>query len=211
MYKRILILEACGHNDESLEINGIETQAKLYSIDVTKCCVKSKSDLRDALTKYGDFDYIYLSSHGDSCGFSNESETLDVSWFRFGAMVCASSCLRQGGVLMLSCCRGGLNEVAYDMFWNCQSIEYVVGPRQSLNSADMLVAFQLLLYNLEHRNLDPIVACGRVLSGTDIRFTCFDRMETMSDPAYLIRKKELDESNWDDLDFDEEVDEEEQS
>jgi hypothetical protein len=201
MNKTILILEACGHKDEGLEINGIETQAKLYGMDVTKRCINSKNDLRDALNNNGNFDYIYLSSHGDNCGFSNESETLDVSWFRFGSMVCASSCLRQAGVLMLSCCRGGLNEVAYAMFWNCPSIEYVVGPRQSLTSADMLVSFQLLIYNLEHRNLDPIVACDRVLKGTDIRFTCFDRMETMSDPAYLIRKKKLDEMPYDELDF----------
>lgn len=202
MKKSILILEACGHIDEPLEVAGIKTQAELYGIDIKTSCINSKDDLRKALTEHGDFDYIYLSSHGDNCGFSNENETLNISWFRFGAMVCSSSCLRQGGILMLSCCRGGLNEVAYDMFWNCPSIEYVVGPRQSLTSADMLVGFQLLMYNLEHRNLDPIVASDRVLKGTDIRFTCFDRMETMSDPGYLNRKKELDETPWDKLDFD---------
>lgn len=199
--KSILILEACGHAGEKNEADGIQSQAELYGMHIVRLCVKNVNELHSALNDNGDFDYIYLSSHGDNCGFANESATLDVSWFKFGSIVCSTSCLKEGGILLLSCCRGGLNEVAYDMFWNCQSIEYVVGPRQSLNSADMLVAFQLLLYNLEHRNLDPIVACNRVLKGTDIRFTCFDRMETMSDPAYLIRKNELDETPYDKLDF----------
>lgn len=205
--KSILIIEACGHADEQLELAGIKTQAELYGMHVVNRSVNSKKELRKALNDNGDFDYIYLSSHGDNCGFANECETVNISWFLFGSMVCSSEVLKQGGILLLSCCRGGLNEVAYDMFWNCPSIEYVVGPRQSLTSADMLVGFQLLMYNLEHRNLDPIVACDRVLKGSDIRFKCFDRMETMSDPAYLIRKKELDEKPWEKLDYDNEEEE----
>jgi hypothetical protein len=70
-------------------------------------------------------------------------------------------------------------------------IEYVVGARQSLTSADLLAGFHLLLYNLEHRGVDPIVACDKVLKGTDIRFKCFDRMETESDPAYIARCNKL--------------------
>ena len=191
--KKILILEACGHSDETLEVSVIKAQAELYGMEITQKCIQKEKELSSALYENGNFDYIYLSSHGDNCGFENESQSLNMSWTDFGTMVCDSQCLRQEGILMLSCCRGGLNEVAYDMFWHCPQIEYVVGPRQSLDSANMLIAFQLLLYNIEFRNLDPIVACERVLNGTDIRFTCFDRMETMSDPAYIIRSKQLDE------------------
>jgi hypothetical protein len=201
MNKRILILEACGHSDETLEISGIKTQSELYGMDVIQCCISSKQDLINALSNHGQFDYVYLSSHGNQSGFCNEKNTINLSWFKFGSMVCSTECLREGGILLLSCCRGGLNEVAYDMFWNCPSIEYVDGRRHSLASSDMLIGFQLLMYNLEYRNLDPIVASSRVLNGTDIRFTCFDRMETMSDPGYINRKKELDESNWENLDF----------
>ena len=190
--KKILILEACGHSDEAVEVAAIKAQAELYGMEITQKCTQKEQDLISALYDNGDFDYIYLSSHGDNCGFENESRTLNMTWTEFGAWVCDSQCLRREGILMLSCCRGGLNEVAYDMFWHCPQIEYVVGPRQSLDSANMLIAFQLLLYNIEFRNLDPIVACERVLKGTDIRFTCFYRMETMSDPAYIIRSKELD-------------------
>ena len=115
-----------------------------------------------------------------------------MTWLDFGKLVCETDCLNSNCILLLSCCRGGLNEVAYDMFWMCSDIEYIVGPRQNLTSSDLLIGFNLLLYNLEHRGVDPIVACEKVLSGTDIRFKCFDRMETMSDPAFLIRKQILD-------------------
>ena len=77
------------------------------------------------------------------------------------------------------------------MFFQCGKIEYVVGPRQNLTSSDILIGFNLLLYNLEHRGIDPIVACKKVLDGTDIRFKCFDRLETESDPAYINRVNQL--------------------
>lgn len=192
MEKKILILKACGHSDETLEIENIISQSKLYGISPTVECINDKKDLRKALKKQGDYDYIYLSSHGNNKGFCNTTRTLNMEWQDFGSLICESNCLRESCILMLSCCRGGLNEVAYDMFWMCDQIEYVVGPRQSLISSDILIGFNLLLYNLEYRNLDPIVACNRVLKGTDIRFRCFDRMETMSDPAYIERAKFLD-------------------
>jgi len=193
MKKDFLILQACGHSDEKCEIENIKAQAELYEMNVVTKCINDVKCLEKALKENGDFDYIYLSSHGSDVGFSNESEELNVNWTDFGEMICDTQCLKEGSILMLSCCRGGLNNVAYDMFWNCGNIEYVVGPRQSLTSADILIGFNLLLYNLEHRGIDPIVASKKVLKGTDIRFKCFDRLETMSDPAYIIRAKELEE------------------
>jgi hypothetical protein len=77
------------------------------------------------------------------------------------------------------------------MFWNCLKIEYIVDPRQNLTSSDILIGFSLLLSTLEHRGIDPIVACYKVLKGTDIRFKCFDRLETESEPAFLARVKYL--------------------
>jgi hypothetical protein len=183
--KNIIIIQACGHSDEKLEIENIKTLSELYGLDTKMVCVDTSTSLREALKSNGKFDYIYLSSHGDSEGFGNQSKTLDVKWADFGQIICDTNCLKDGSILLLSCCRGGLNEVAYDMFLSCFNIEYVVGPRQSLNSSDLLIGFNLLLYNLEHRGIDPIVTCDKVLKGTDIRFKCFDRMETESDPAFI--------------------------
>lgn len=189
--KDFLILKGCGHNDENLEVDNIKSLAELYGMTTKVVCIENYDSLQHALKSNGQFDYIYLSSHGGSDGFCNEIKTLDVKWIEFGELICETDCLKGNSILLLSCCRGGLNEVAYDMFWNCMKIEYVVGPRQSLTSSDLLAGFHLLLYNLEHRGIDPIVACDKVLKGTDIRFKCFDRMETESDPAYIARCKEL--------------------
>ena len=175
MKKDFLILQACGHSDEKCEIENIKAQAELYEMNVVSRCIENYDSLEKALQENGEFDYVYLSSHGSDEGFCNESEELNVNWTDFGELICESACLKEGSILLLSCCREGLNNVAYDMFWNCVNIEYVVGPRQSLTSADILIGFNLLLYNLEHRGIDPIVACKRVLKGTDIRFKCFDK------------------------------------
>jgi hypothetical protein len=189
--KDILILQACGHADEKCEIENIKSQAELYDMKVVVACINNYENLNDALAKNGTFDYIYLSSHGNDDGFCNESEELNCSWRDFGTLICDTQCLKDDSVLLISCCRGGLNNVAYDMFFQCGKIEYVVGPRQNLTSSDILIGFNLLLYNLEHRGIDPIVACQKVLSGTDIRFKCFDRLETESDPAYINRVNQL--------------------
>lgn len=100
---------------------------------------------------------------------------------------------------MLSCCRGGLNEVAYNLFYCCENISYIVGPRQSLYPHDMLISFNILLYNLQHRNIDPIVACEKIKLATDIRFICFDRLETVSDIGYLTHIKNYSEEDLEEI------------
>lgn len=190
--KRILILRACGLKDEKQECDIIKSQSELYNLEVHDYCPKSNDELLEILYKGVSFDYIYLSSHGSVDGFGNEAETINYSWFNFGVELCGAMCMNPDCIVMLSCCRGGLNQVAYDLFFCCQKIAYIVGPRQSLFPHDMLISFNILLYNLEHRNVDPIVACEKIKLATDIRFICFDRLETEADAAYLMRIKSYD-------------------
>lgn len=88
-----------------------------------------------------------------------------------------SACMNEDSILMLSCCRGGLMEIAYTMFLTCLKICYVLGPRQSLTSADMHICFGIFLYNMEIRSADPVVACEKIKLATDQRFSCYDRQE----------------------------------
>jgi len=183
--KTILILRACGITGEKEECDNIKNQCELYGIEVHDRCPKSNEEIIKILNgEDAYYDYIYLSSHGSSEGFTSEDETVNFSWFDFGVKLCESSCMKEDCVIMLSCCRGGLNEVAYDLFYCCDYISFVVGPRQSLRPMDMLISFNILLYNIQHRNIDPIVACEKIKLATDIRFVCFDRMETVSDIGY---------------------------
>jgi len=177
MNKRILILKACGSSDEPHECNGICEQAQLYGIESVCKCVKDNEDLESSLYSHGLFDYIYLSAHGNSEGFASEDEKVNMSWKRLAMLLCQSKCMNEDGILMLSCCRGGLMEVAYDIFLTCQQICYVLGPRQSLTSADMHICFGIFLYNMEMRGVDPVVACEKIKLATDQRFSCYDREE----------------------------------
>lgn len=176
-HKRILILKACGSSDEPHECNGICEQAQLYGIEHVCKCVHDNVELEKILSSTGLFDYIYLSAHGNSEGFASEDGKVDMSWQKLATMLCHSNCMNEDSILMLSCCRGGLMEVAYDIFLTCQDICYVLGPRQSLNSADMHICFGIFLYNMEIRHVDPVVACEKIRLATDQRFSCYDRQE----------------------------------
>ncbi|MBO7067679.1 MAG: hypothetical protein J6W52_03220 [Bacteroidaceae bacterium] len=175
--KRILILKACGSSDEPHECNRICEQAQLYGIEPVCKCVRDNDDLEHILSANRLFDYIYLSAHGDSEGFASEDEKVKMSWKRLAMLLCNSKCMNEDSILMLSCCRGGLMEVAYDIFLTCQQICYVLGPRQSLSSADMHICFGIFLYNMEMRRVDPVVACEKIKLATDQRFSCYDREE----------------------------------
>lgn len=177
MRKRILILKACGSSDEPHECNGICEQAQLYGIESVCKCVKDNEDLEDILFSHDLFDYIYLSAHGNAEGFVSEDDKVNMSWQKLAMLLCQSKCMNEDSILMLSCCRGGLMEVAYDIFLTCQQICYVLGPRQSLTSADMHICFGIFLYNMEIRSIDPVMACEKIKLATDQRFSCYDRQE----------------------------------
>jgi len=177
MHKRILLLKACGSTDEPYECNGICEQAQLYGIEPVCECVHNNVDLEHILSSNGQFDYIYLSAHGNSEVFASEDNKVYMHWKRFAMILCNNKVMNEDSILMLSCCRGGLLKVAYDIFLSCQQICYVLGPRQSLISADMHICFGIFLYNREIRGVDPVVACEKIKLATDQRFSCYDRQE----------------------------------
>jgi hypothetical protein len=179
------------HYYEKNECDNIKNQSELYNIEVHDYCPKNNNELEEALNKGVEYDYIYLSSHGDLEGFGNEDGTIDLSWNDLGIILCDTQCMKDGCIVFLSCCRGGLNQVAWDLFICCPKISYIVGPRQSLYPHDMLISFNILLYNLEHRNVDPIIACERIKLGTDNRFICFDRLETEAEIGFIRKKENL--------------------
>jgi hypothetical protein len=186
MAKRILIIKACGVQGEEQECDTIKIQSEMYGIDADLIEPTTISELNEGLTAGQQYDYIYLSAHGNDVGLCNHNQSLDLTWLDFGVMLCESECMKQDCILMLSCCRGGLNQVGYGLFYCCPKIGYVVGPRQSLPAHDMLICYNILLYNITHRGLDPIVACEKIKAGTDIRFICFDKLEVEADAGYNL-------------------------
>ena len=177
MDRRMLVLKACGSSDEPQECKSIREQAAMYGI---KCVCKNILDngsISNTLSSNGSFDYIYLSAHGCAEGFGSENGRVDMNWEEFSQKLCENQVMNEDCILMLSCCRGGLMQVAYKLFNGCEQISYVLGPRQSLASADMHICFGIFLYNMEVRYTDPIVACEKIKLATDQRFSCYDRQE----------------------------------
>ena len=177
MCKRILVLKACGNSDEPHECNGICEQAQLYGIEHVCKKVIDNQELEEILSSNGQFDYIYLSAHGCADSFASEDGQVDMAWQDFAALLCNKHCMNEDSILMLSCCRGGLMQVAYTLFLSCSQICYVLGPRESLTSADMHICFGVFLYNMEIRGVDPVIACEKIKVATDQRFSCYDRQE----------------------------------
>jgi len=182
--KRLLIIKASCDVSEP-ELQNIVSQVELYGIETDRFEVTSKEELKEALNNGNEYDYIYLATHGCDTSFGNVSGTLEVTWIQFAALVCSSGCNKDGSVFLHSCCRGGLNQVAWQMFTCCNHIEFVCGPRNNITPVDLITAFNLFLFHVEVRNLDPVVAADKVRDAIDVRLVCYDRLDTEVDPAYL--------------------------
>lgn len=182
--KRLLVLVA-SEDIEQAEVKNITSQIELYGIKSDQYDIKTKDDLTKALHNGSKYDYIYLATHGCDTNFGNISGTLNITWIQFAAMICASECYRANSIFLHSCCRGGLNQVAWKMFNCCEQIEFVCGPRNNITPLDLIIAFNLFLFHVEVRKLDPVVAADKVRDAIDIRLVCYDRLDAEADPAYL--------------------------
>ena len=115
----------------------------------------SNEDLEGILSSNGTFDYIYLSAHGCADSFGSEDNEVNMTWADFLTKLCVAGCMNDDCIFMLSCCRGDLMQVVYTLFYYYSHISYVLGPRQSLASADMHICFGIFLYNMEKETRIP--------------------------------------------------------
>ncbi len=187
MAKRMFILGCSGLAEESQELELIKIQAELYKIECDTHIISNTDEFSTDLFQ-AKYDYIYLSAHGNENGFGN-GEDVYVNWKNFGQILYNSKCLNESSFLLLSCCRGGLNDVAYDLIYFCDKIDFVCGPRYSLYTEETILGFSVFLYNVEYKRLDPIIACEKIKKASDLRFICFDRLEVQTEPSYLITKE----------------------
>jgi len=134
------------------------------------------------------YDYIYFAGHGNIYCLG-ESNICKLYWEQIAEIICNKKCLYENAIIMLYCCKGGLNDIAYKLFANCDSIEYVCGVKQNVLSIDLLVGFNVFLYNIGHRAIDPILSAQRATLATEVRFECFSRSEAESNLTYLYEYK----------------------
>lgn len=185
----MLILGCSGLRDEKEELELMKRQVEFYDVLTTTKIITNIDHFFAAFNEGQQFDYIYLSAHGDEYGFSDENGQIDIKWSDFGELLHNNDCLKDESHLLLSCCKGGLNDVAYDLINFCPQISYVVGPRSSLYPQETLMGFCAYMYNVEYKGVDPVISTEKIRNFIDLRFICFDSLEVKTETAYLIRSE----------------------
>lgn len=182
MKKLLVIRVSKDVKDES--IGDIYCHAKHYNIEASHIDVKSIDELETALID-NKFDYLYFAGHGDKDHFGDKI-SFEVSWSKIGETICKTDCLNENSIIMLYCCKGGLNIVAYQLIAECNNISYICGAKQDLNNIDLIIGFNVFMYNIERCNIDPVLAAHKSTAATDIRFECYDRNDVESNPNYYF-------------------------
>ena len=72
----------------------------------------------------------------------------------------------------------------FQLIADCNKISYVCGAKQSVKNIDLIIGFNVFLYNVESRNISPVIAAEKSKQATDIEFVCFDRTEVIANPHY---------------------------
>ena len=162
--------------------------AKLYGINFQCFDVCTLEELKCRLDGLDGkkIDYLYLAGHGN-CDAFGDINRFTASWEDIADTICEAECLNEGTIVMLYCCRGGLNTVAYKLFSSCININYILGAKQNMADIDLITGFNVFLYNVECRNIDPVIAAQKATIATEIRFECFDRTEAEANPLYIYK------------------------
>ena len=160
----------------------IYCHATHYGISASHKDVSSLEELKTALTGET-YDYIYFAGHGDETCFS-DNKLFTSSWSEIGEVICKSNCLNANSIIMLYCCKGGLTTVAYQLFAECQQISFVCGAKQNMKNIDLIIGFNIFMYNIESRNIDPVISAEKATLATEIRFECFNRIDVETNPHY---------------------------
>ncbi len=194
--KNLLILKA-HHDICGDEIGLITHQGQFLGINVKEETVDCEQTIIAIFQKYSstriEFDFVYLCTHADSYSFDIEMgiSKSEMTWGRFGQLVCESGILNDNTVFLLACCRGGLFKVATDMFALCNKIKFVCGAKWTLRPADLATGFVVFLYNICFKKAEPFYASQKATLATDYSFVCHDRAEIESHPQYKQRQFEL--------------------
>ncbi len=194
--KNLLILKA-HHDICGDEIGLITHQGQFLGINVKEETVDSEQTLIEIFEKYSsiglEFDFVYLCTHADSYAFDIEMgvNKSNMTWGRFGQLVCESDILNDNTVFLLACCRGGLFKVATDMFAVCNKINFVCGAKWTLRPTDLATGFVVFLYNICFKKAEPFYAFQKATLATDYSFVCHDRAEIESHQQYEHRQFEL--------------------
>lgn len=182
--KRLLILEAA-EDICTAELVNIKAVAALHKIQSDHCKITSLKDLEKCVQNSAPYDYIYLCAHANRESFGTSDGTVSISWADFGQLVCEDNFINENAIFLLACCRSGINQVAYDLFYSCEKIDFVCGPKWHVSPQALTLAFNVFLFQVELKGSDPTEAAERMTAATGNTFVFFDRVNTEHEPSYL--------------------------
>ncbi len=176
MPKQLLIIEAASDICTS-EIDHLHTIAEMFGISPTHVEITDLEGFEGLVPSDKQYDFVYLGAHANTDFFGESDGSIQLSWTDLATCFCNSDCLSPGAILMLGCCRGGLKRVALKLFFGCDSIDYVCGPRWTVTGPDISAGFHVFLYNMVIRREQPSTAVHRASKATGYDFFCHDRIE----------------------------------
>jgi hypothetical protein len=165
-----------------ISISEIYCHAHHYNIQPSHIDVSSLDELKVALIGKK-LDYLYFAGHGDETCFT-DNNIFSTTWNVIGKTICEANCLNPNSIIMLYCCKGGINTVAYQLIAECNQISYICGAKQNMKNIDLIIGFNVFLYSIENRNISPVISAQKATLATDIEFECFDRVDVESNPRY---------------------------
>lgn len=181
--KRALVIVAT-NDDTFCELSSIESALEYENIEVDTIDMRTTGvgleQRIDGLS--GPWSYVYVCSHGNGQTFGDDALNLDVPWEDLSQWICLK--LDDGATFLIACCRGGFNEVAYQIFSGCGMVDVVIGPRFNAYSGDLRAGFIAYLHHVESRHNDPTAAAIAATAAAGIDFKMYDRLETTASDDY---------------------------
>ena len=174
--KRLLTIKAAS-DVCSDEIKHLEAIAGMFGIEHEGMELDDMSSFTSELETKKAFDFVYLGAHANTEFFGESDGSKIFHWHELASCFCGTESLNPGSVLLLGCCRGGLKNVALDLFCACDRIDYICGPRWTVTGADISAGFHIFIYNYVIRREQPSKAVKRASKGTGYDFFCHDRVE----------------------------------
>lgn len=177
MAAKVLIIKASCDICKN-ELDHIKTIVEMLDMSPLVVTLTDMATLQAEIQGKGPFKYVYLCTHASPYSFGEADGSKAYHWEDLATALCSSECLDSDAILMLACCRGGLQSVANVLFLFCDHIDYICGPRWTLTCADISTGFHVFIYNMESRHEQPSVAVKRASDATGYDFFCYDRVES---------------------------------
>ncbi len=176
--------------DSFCELDVVSQLFKYHGVSPTELDLTFGERLldREPVISSQQWTYVYVCGHGNEEGFgeagpdSYSDPLVWETWSEFSELICDR--LEPGATVLTACCRGGFEQVAWQIFTECKQVGLVTGPRFNVTESTLNAGFTAFLHHIEHKKNDPTVAVAAATAASGAEFLSYDRLETESSQRY---------------------------